>query len=107
MNHSDQMDSFVLAETFKYLYLLFAEPHHLPINLDKYLFTTEGHILPLNLALVYTKERSKSVKSHVPQTPLVSQTQPEKKFEQRKRSSELSKLHEMKTCENHMRNAGK
>jgi mannosidase alpha-like ER degradation enhancer 3 len=45
------MDSFVLAETFKYLYLLFAESEDLIINIDEYLFTTEGHLLPLYLSV--------------------------------------------------------
>lgn len=49
----DRMDSFVLAETFKYLYLLFAEKEDLVLNLDEFIFTTEGHLLPLSLA-VYT-----------------------------------------------------
>ncbi|CAH1119531.1 unnamed protein product [Phaedon cochleariae] len=46
----DRMDSFVLAETFKYLYLLFADKEDLVLNLDEFLFTTEGHLFPLNLA---------------------------------------------------------
>lgn len=49
--NEDTMDSFVLAETFKYLYLLFAEPEDLIINIDEYLFTTEGHLLPLYLSV--------------------------------------------------------
>ncbi|KAG8306694.1 ER degradation-enhancing alpha-mannosidase-like protein 3 [Homalodisca vitripennis] len=44
------MDSFVLAETLKYLYLLFAEDSDLLLNLDEFLFTTEAHLLPLTLA---------------------------------------------------------
>ena len=44
------MDSFVLAETFKYLYLLFEEEENLSIDLSQYIFTTEAHILPLSLA---------------------------------------------------------
>lgn len=44
------MDSFVLAETFKYLYLLFADPSETTINLDDYLFTTEAHFLPLAIS---------------------------------------------------------
>nr|CAD7261104.1 unnamed protein product [Timema shepardi] len=48
--HEDRMDSFVLAETFKYLYLLFADPADLLLDLDEFLFTTEGHLLPLSLA---------------------------------------------------------
>ncbi|KAB7496940.1 ER degradation-enhancing alpha-mannosidase-like protein 3 [Armadillidium nasatum] len=46
----DRMDSFVLSETFKYLYLLFAEPEDLVINLNEFIFTTEAHLLPLSLA---------------------------------------------------------
>ncbi|XP_037796951.1 ER degradation-enhancing alpha-mannosidase-like protein 3 [Penaeus monodon] len=48
--HEDRMDSFVLAETFKYLYLLFAKPSDLIIDLDQFIFTTEAHLLPLSLA---------------------------------------------------------
>eukprot|EP00108_Taenia_solium_P011562 TsM_000301700 transcript=TsM_000301700 gene=TsM_000301700 len=49
MEHSDRMDSFVLAETFKYFYLLFSEPSELPIDLEQYVLTTEAHILPIGL----------------------------------------------------------
>lgn len=45
-----RMDSFVLAETFKYLFLLFADPADLVLDLDEFLFTTEAHLLPLSLA---------------------------------------------------------
>ncbi|CAG0912442.1 unnamed protein product [Notodromas monacha] len=48
--HEDRMDSFVLAETFKYLFLLFAEPTDLILDLDQFVFTTEAHLLPLSLA---------------------------------------------------------
>ncbi len=44
------MDSFVLAETFKYLYLLFAEEKDLIIDINSFVFTTEAHLLPLSLA---------------------------------------------------------
>ena len=44
------MDSFVLAETFKYLYLLFAEEEDTPFNMDDFVFSTEAHIFPLSLA---------------------------------------------------------
>ena len=40
----DEMESFVLAETFKYFYLLFASPETL--QFDKVIFNTEAH--PLN-----------------------------------------------------------
>ena len=37
----DEMDSFLLAETFKYLYLLFAPPE--TVDLKTTVFTTEAH----------------------------------------------------------------
>lgn len=49
-NHEDRMDSFVLAETFKYLYLLFAEKEDFIVDIDDFVFTTEAHFLPLKLA---------------------------------------------------------
>lgn len=39
----DEMESFVLAETFKYFYLLFAPPETL--EFDKVIFNTEAHPL--------------------------------------------------------------
>ena len=45
------MDSFVLAETFKYLYLLFDSIPHRFMDIDQFLFTTEAHLLPLNFFL--------------------------------------------------------
>ena len=45
------MDSFVLSETFKYLYLLFDTIPHRFIDIDQFIFTTEAHLLPLNLLL--------------------------------------------------------
>ncbi|KAI8380074.1 glycoside hydrolase [Blakeslea trispora] len=44
----DRMESFMLSETLKYLYLLFDSDH--PINTmdSNYVFTTEGHLLPLS-----------------------------------------------------------
>ena len=50
MQLEDRMDSFVLAETFKYLYLLFAEESDLVVDVSNFVFTTEGHLLPLSLA---------------------------------------------------------
>ena len=41
------MTSFFLAETLKYLYLLFAAPEALPLDLRAHVFTTEAHILPV------------------------------------------------------------
>jgi hypothetical protein len=45
------MDSFVLAETFKYLYLLYDSIPNRFIDIDQFLFTTEAHLIPLNLLL--------------------------------------------------------
>ena len=44
------MDSFFLAEMFKYLYLLFEEDENLVIDPQNYVFTTEAHMLPLELS---------------------------------------------------------
>ncbi|XP_048875770.1 ER degradation-enhancing alpha-mannosidase-like protein 3 [Brienomyrus brachyistius] len=48
--HEDRMDSFFLAEMFKYLYLLFSEKSQLPFDIDDYIFTTEAHLLPMSLS---------------------------------------------------------
>uniref|UniRef100_W5M0X2 alpha-1,2-Mannosidase n=1 Tax=Lepisosteus oculatus TaxID=7918 RepID=W5M0X2_LEPOC len=48
--HEDRMDSFFLAEMFKYLYLLFSEKSELPFDIDDYVFTTEAHLLPISLS---------------------------------------------------------
>ena len=39
--HTDQMESFWLAETLKYFYLIFSEPD--VVNLDTYVLNTEAH----------------------------------------------------------------
>ncbi|XP_035279397.1 ER degradation-enhancing alpha-mannosidase-like protein 3 isoform X3 [Anguilla anguilla] len=49
-SHEDRMDSFFLAEMFKYLYLLFADEEDLPFDVEDYIFTTEAHLLPLSLS---------------------------------------------------------
>lgn len=43
--HNDHMESFFLAETLKYLYLLFSDGHTIP--LEDYVFNTEAHPLPV------------------------------------------------------------
>lgn len=47
--HEDRMDSFVLSETIKYLFLIFADPSEIILDLDDFIFTTEAHLLPLSL----------------------------------------------------------
>jgi mannosyl-oligosaccharide alpha-1,2-mannosidase len=39
------MESFFLGETLKYLYLLFADRQE--IDLSRWIFNTEAHLLPL------------------------------------------------------------
>ena len=46
------MDSFVLAETFKYLYLLFSEESERPVDIHDFIFTTEAHLLPLYISMI-------------------------------------------------------
>ncbi|KAF9068762.1 glycoside hydrolase [Rhodocollybia butyracea] len=41
----DKMETFLMSETLKYLYLLFDDANVLP--LDKYVFNTEAHPLPI------------------------------------------------------------
>ncbi|XP_026067299.1 mannosidase, alpha, class 1B, member 1b [Carassius auratus] len=45
-NPRDKMESFFLGETLKYFYLLFSNDPNL-ISLDKYIFNTEAHPLPI------------------------------------------------------------
>ncbi|CAL9055079.1 mannosyl-oligosaccharide 1,2-alpha-mannosidase MNS3 [Musa acuminata AAA Group] len=42
----DKMETFFLGETLKYLYLLFGDEHVVP--LDKFVFNTEAHPLPIS-----------------------------------------------------------
>uniref|UniRef100_A0A8D0C0T7 alpha-1,2-Mannosidase n=1 Tax=Salvator merianae TaxID=96440 RepID=A0A8D0C0T7_SALMN len=49
-SHEDRMDSFFLAEMFKYLYLLFTDKEDLTFDIEDYIFTTEAHLLPLWLS---------------------------------------------------------
>ncbi|XP_062858506.1 mannosyl-oligosaccharide 1,2-alpha-mannosidase IA isoform X1 [Trichomycterus rosablanca] len=44
-NHDDVQQSFYLAETLKYLYLLFSDDSHLPF--EHWVFNTEAHPLPV------------------------------------------------------------
>uniref|UniRef100_UPI0037E86922 ER degradation-enhancing alpha-mannosidase-like protein 3 isoform X2 n=1 Tax=Semicossyphus pulcher TaxID=241346 RepID=UPI0037E86922 len=60
-SHEDRMDSFFLAEMFKYLFLLFADAEDLPFDVEDYVFTTEAHLLPLSLS---TAPHSSSIPSN-------------------------------------------
>jgi mannosidase alpha-like ER degradation enhancer 2 len=52
-NLLDQMDSFVLSETFKYLYLLWDLAENTTqknwVNEEDYVFTTEAHVFPMSV----------------------------------------------------------
>ena len=45
VNYKDNMESFFLGETLKYLFLLFGEDNL--VSLDNYVFNTEAHPLPI------------------------------------------------------------
>ncbi|XP_058445795.1 ER degradation-enhancing alpha-mannosidase-like protein 3 [Malaya genurostris] len=60
--HEDRMDSYVLSETFKYLYLLFSDPSDLLLNIENFIFTTEAHLLPLTLGQL--GNQTFSIKDH-------------------------------------------
>ncbi|XP_018418050.1 PREDICTED: ER degradation-enhancing alpha-mannosidase-like protein 1 [Nanorana parkeri] len=47
-SQEDRMESFFLSETCKYLFLLFDDENPVHTMGNKYLFTTEGHLLPLD-----------------------------------------------------------
>ena len=51
--HEDRMDSYFLAEMFKYLFLLFTpEDTAVGVDIEDYIFTTEAHLLPLKLGMM-------------------------------------------------------
>jgi mannosyl-oligosaccharide alpha-1,2-mannosidase len=62
--HDNQQQSFFLAETLKYLYLLYASSDVIP--LDSYVFNTEAHPLPVlpDLGVEYSAYFPPSKKSH-------------------------------------------
>jgi len=52
VKYDDKMETFLMSETFKYLYLLFTDADALP--LDKYVFNTEAHPLPIFIPSIRT-----------------------------------------------------
>lgn len=44
----DRMESFFLSETCKYLYLLFDKDNHINRHFSRYVFSTEGHLFPID-----------------------------------------------------------
>ncbi|XP_061744751.1 ER degradation-enhancing alpha-mannosidase-like protein 3 isoform X2 [Nerophis ophidion] len=67
-SHEDRMDSFFLAEMFKYLFLLFADVEDLPFDVEDYVFTTEAHLLPLSLSTAALSHSSVPSNRTIPQT---------------------------------------
>ncbi|KAJ1822026.1 hypothetical protein LPJ75_000574 [Coemansia sp. RSA 2598] len=55
----ERMESFLLSETLKYLYLLFDEENPLHRTHSNFVFTTEGHVL-LPLSPLHTRDGSRS-----------------------------------------------
>lgn len=47
VQHRDMMESFFLAETLKYLYLLMADDQKNLLPLNQWVFNTEAHPLPI------------------------------------------------------------
>ncbi|XP_072429768.1 ER degradation-enhancing alpha-mannosidase-like protein 3 isoform X1 [Chiloscyllium punctatum] len=64
-SHEDRMDSFFLAEMFKYLYLLFAEKDDVLFDVEDYIFTTEAHLLPLWLSTNFSKNRNNQTAGYI------------------------------------------
>eukprot|EP01062_Namystynia_karyoxenos_P071955 TRINITY_DN6777_c0_g1_i1.p1 TRINITY_DN6777_c0_g1~~TRINITY_DN6777_c0_g1_i1.p1 ORF type:complete len:757 (+),score=221.58 TRINITY_DN6777_c0_g1_i1:85-2271(+) len=61
--HTGHMDTFFLAETMKYLYLLFAEDSEM--DLDCWVFNTEAHPLPV-IPPIGAKAAARGVPPHCP-----------------------------------------
>ncbi|KAJ2228508.1 hypothetical protein H4R99_006180 [Coemansia sp. RSA 1722] len=68
----ERMESFLLSETFKYLYMLFDEENPLHRTHSNFVFTTEGHVL-LPLSPLHTSDGNRS-----------AQYPPESTFDSRK-----------------------
>lgn len=60
-----RMDSFFLAEMFKYLYLLFADKEDIIFDIEDYIFTTEAHLLPLWLSTTNQRVSKKNTVGYV------------------------------------------
>lgn len=73
--HEDRMDSYFLAEMFKYLYLLFSPDQNTDIfgtkvnnrpgiDIENYLLTTEAHLMPLYLSNMAVRGNGTQRKCH-------------------------------------------
>ncbi|KAJ3089872.1 hypothetical protein HK100_007627, partial [Physocladia obscura] len=59
LNLEGRMESFVLSETLKYLYLLFDEENIFNTQQEKFIYTTEGHVLPIPRSHLHHKQHRK------------------------------------------------
>jgi len=60
--HEDRMDSYFLAEMFKYLFLLFTpEDTAVGVDIEDYIFTTEAHLLPLKLGMMGDSQEKRPI----------------------------------------------
>jgi mannosidase alpha-like ER degradation enhancer 1 len=66
----DRMESFVLSETLKYLYLLFDEENPLASSDSNLIFTTEGHVLTLNATHLRPMSKSRRLSRKVSYPPV-------------------------------------
>jgi len=76
-SQEDRMESFFLSETCKYLYLLFDIHHPLNTKAERFLFTTEGHVIPIIPALRSPQWNEKDVNwRRIPDSDATQQQQP-------------------------------
>ncbi|CAI9720187.1 degradation-enhancing alpha-mannosidase 1 [Octopus vulgaris] len=74
MDQEDRMESFFLSETCKYLYLLFDKDNHLNKEAINYIFSTEGHVFPINSR--FRTKKYKDYPQHTRLKPSVSVVDP-------------------------------
>lgn len=51
----DSMETFFVAETLKYLYLLFSNPKNVAVDLKNYVLNTEAHFIPIRRKIRHKK----------------------------------------------------
>jgi ER degradation enhancer, mannosidase alpha-like 3 len=96
VRQEDRMDSFVYAETFKYLYLLFEEEENLVIDMNEFILTTEVRFLFLFILKFYFF--LKNLKAHLIPLSLVNYKYNNKTFPILSTESK-SESNEPKSCQ--------
>lgn len=83
----DRMESFFLSETTKYLFLLFDEANPVNARYENFIFTTEGHILPIDQR--FRSQRGRSEEEKEPETAAEAEVSDDRKsWEEERRSEE-------------------